>query len=58
VKNLQSEYPTIDLIDDLKRELQIYSEILAEVFPKRLKEYSDCNLSLFWKENYYFVQNT
>ena len=57
MKNLQTEYSTIDLIDDLKRELQIYSEILAEIFPKRLKEYSDRTLSLFWKGNYNFVQN-
>ena len=41
MKNLQSEYSTIDMIDDLKKDLQIYSEILADIFPKRLKEYSD-----------------
>jgi len=57
VKNLQSKYSTIDLIEDLKRELQIYSEKLTEIFPKRLKEYSDRKLSFFWKGNYHFVQD-
>ena len=43
-----SKYSTLDLIEDLKRELQKYSEILSRIFPNRYI-YSHKKLSLFWR---------
>ncbi|MHA1235249.1 MAG: hypothetical protein ACTSQL_09230 [Promethearchaeota archaeon] len=41
-----SKYSTLDLIEDLKREIQKHPEILSKIFPNRYK-YNHKQLSLF-----------
>lgn len=45
---LHKEYSTLDLIEDLKREIQKHPEILSKIFPNRYK-YNHKQLSLFWR---------
>lgn len=42
------KYSTLDLIKDLKQEIQKYPEILSQIFPIRYK-YNHKQLSLFWR---------
>ncbi len=44
----ESKYSTLDLIEDLKLEIQKYPEILSRIFPNRYK-YNHKQLSLFWR---------
>ena len=44
----ESKYSTLDLIEDLKREIQKFPEILSKIFPSRYK-YNHKQLSLFWR---------
>lgn len=53
-------YGTIDLINDLRNEIQIYSEELAQIFPKRLvnhrgNAFGNRDLSRLWAENDFFI---
>ncbi len=42
----ESKYSTLNLIEDLKKELQKYSNVLHRIFPNRYK-YSHKHFSLF-----------
>lgn len=42
-------YSTLDLIEDLRKELQSHSEKLAQIFPDRVRGYSDRDLSKLWR---------
>ena len=44
----ESEYSTLDLIEDLRLEIQKYPEILFQLFPHRYR-YNHNQLSLFWR---------
>ena len=44
----ESKYSTLDLIEDLKREIQKHPEILSKIFHDRYK-YNHKQLSLFWR---------
>lgn len=52
---LKKKYTTIELIKDLREELQKHSEILAQMFPNRMNRYSDKDLSCFWRGNYQYI---
>jgi len=54
----ESKYSTLDLIEDLKREIQKYPEILSRIFPNRYN-YNYKQLSLFWRggKNMNYVSN-
>ncbi|MFX1313743.1 MAG: hypothetical protein ACFFHD_14225 [Promethearchaeota archaeon] len=56
VKTLRSitEYSTLDLVKDLKKELQQFSEQLALLFPERIWKFKHQHLSILWEksENY------
>ncbi len=43
-----SKYSTLNLIEDLKGEIQKYPEILSQIFPNRYK-YNHKQFSLFWR---------
>ncbi|MFX0070835.1 MAG: LAGLIDADG family homing endonuclease [Candidatus Hermodarchaeota archaeon] len=50
------KYTTIELIEDLKKELQKLSEELTILFPERVYRYSDRDLSRFWRgSNYQYI---
>lgn len=40
---------TLQLIEDLRKELQQFSEELAQMFPDRLNRYTDRDLARFWR---------
>lgn len=46
--HMESKCSTLDLIEDLKREIQKHPEILSKIFPNRYK-YNHKQLSLFWR---------
>lgn len=43
------KYTTLEVIEHLRKELQIYAEELAQIFPDRRKKYSDRDLSRLWQ---------
>ena len=43
------KYTTLEVIEHLRKELQIYAEELAQIFPDRIKKYSDRDLSRLWQ---------
>lgn len=50
-------YKTLEFINDLKKEIQKLSEELSEIFPERIKKYSNTQLSLLWNMNKDYVNN-
>jgi len=47
---------TLQLIEDLRKELQQFSEELAQMFPDRLNRYTDRDLARFWRgSNYQYI---
>lgn len=42
-------YTTLELIEDLRKELQLNAEELAQVFPERIRKYNDRDLSMLWR---------
>ncbi len=47
-RNVDLSYSTCELIEDLRKELKLHSEILADLFPARVKCYKDYWLSELW----------
>jgi hypothetical protein len=45
------KYGTLDLVKDLRKEIQKYPELLAQIFNERVKRYTDRDLSRFWRGN-------
>ncbi len=52
----EQEYSTLELIDDLREELQKQPGVLAEMFPERLLHSTGVYLSQFWKDNDGFIR--
>jgi len=50
-------YPTLKLIEDLRKALRRHSEELALIFPNRVKKYSYKKLSILWTDYENFIKN-
>lgn len=48
---MNHNYSTLDLIEDLRKDLRTHSEILAQIFPVRIQSFSDRDLSRFWRSS-------
>ncbi|MFX1317465.1 MAG: hypothetical protein ACFE9T_16505 [Promethearchaeota archaeon] len=46
-----AKYTALDLIEDLKTELQQFSEKLALLFPERVNKFKHRHLSIFWEKS-------
>ena len=50
-----SKYTTLELINDLKTELQRFPEELALLFPERVEKFKHRHLSIFWKKSQGYI---
>lgn len=53
--NKLNSYNTLQFIEDLLIELQENPELLSDIFPERLKRFSDRTLSRFWNHHERFI---
>ncbi|MFX1501342.1 MAG: hypothetical protein ACFFDH_10320 [Promethearchaeota archaeon] len=55
-KHRRNDYTTVELIENLREGLQIYPELLAQIFPDRVERFSDRDLARLWRgTNYQYI---
>ncbi len=55
--NSREKYSTLELIKDLRNEIQSLSEELALIFPERLEKFPDAKLSEIWGKSESYVRS-
>jgi hypothetical protein len=56
-KKDRASYQTFDFINDLLRELQNHPELLAKMFPTRVKKYTNLDLSMIWSHQKDYINS-